>query len=142
MSIREYACPARAGRRRSPAPAARSSSSCARAGGPSSRKSTSSPLLVMAMVAIIAGDWDLTTAGPTLVVTDLCLMCPHQETRELMVVSLHEGVSEKEIVEATGWPIRFADVVEQTPPPTDIELEVLRDLQLRTSQSPWPGGRT
>jgi glutaconate CoA-transferase subunit B len=62
-------------------------------------------------------------------------MRPHPETRELMVVSLHEGVSEKDVVEATGWPIGFADVVEQTLPPTDIELEVLRDLQLRTSRA-------
>ena len=77
----------------------------------------------------------LSTAGPTLVVTDLCLMRPHPETRELTVVSLHEGVSEKDVIEATGWPIGFADVVEQTLPPTDIELEVLRDLQLRTSRA-------
>jgi glutaconate CoA-transferase subunit B len=77
----------------------------------------------------------LSTAGPTLVVTDLCLMRPHPQTRELMVVSLHEGVSEQEVVAATGWPIRFADVVERTSPPTDIELTVLRDLQLRTSRA-------
>jgi glutaconate CoA-transferase subunit B len=77
----------------------------------------------------------LSTAGPTLVVTDLCLMRPHPETRELVVFSLHEGVTEKDVVEATGWPIGFADVVERTLPPSNIELEVLRDLQLRTSRA-------
>src|SRR4051812_47650838 len=32
------------------------------------------------------------TQGPTLVVTDLCLMRPDRETKELLVVSIHAGV--------------------------------------------------
>ena len=77
----------------------------------------------------------LATAGPTLVVTDLCLMRPDQESKELTVVSLHEGVTENEVTQATGWPIRFADAVEQTLPPSGVELEVLRDLHLRTARA-------
>jgi glutaconate CoA-transferase subunit B len=74
----------------------------------------------------------ITTAGPTLVVTDLCLMRPDSLTKELVVVSIHPGVTREQIVEATGWPIRFAADVASTPPPTDIELAALRDLELRT----------
>jgi glutaconate CoA-transferase subunit B len=77
----------------------------------------------------------LGTAGPNLVVTDLCLMRPHPETKELMVTSIHHGVQEKDIFENTGWPIRLADELEDTPPPTDKELEVLRDLHARTAKA-------
>ena len=75
------------------------------------------------------------TAGPTLVATDLCLMRPDPETRELTVVSIHPGVGREQITEATGWPVRFAEKVEQTHPPTPAELDVLRDLQARTARA-------
>lgn len=73
------------------------------------------------------------TSGPTLVVTDLCLLRPHPKTKELMVASIHPGVSRERIAERTGWPVRFADEVAQTPPPTPEELAVLRDLKKRSA---------
>jgi glutaconate CoA-transferase subunit B len=75
------------------------------------------------------------TAGPTLVATDLCLLRPDPETKELTVVSVHPGVSREQISQATGWPVRFAEQVEQTPPPTAVELEALHDLQARTARA-------
>lgn len=72
------------------------------------------------------------TLGPTLVVTDLCLMQPEPYTKEFIVTSIHQNVRREEIVEKTGWPIRFAERVEQTLPPTETELSALRDLQART----------
>ena len=73
------------------------------------------------------------TLGPTLIVTDLCLMRPGPETRELLVTSLHPGVSREEVTQQTGWPARFAPAVAQTPAPTVEELEVLRDLVRRSA---------
>lgn len=75
------------------------------------------------------------TKGPSLVVTDLCLMRPEPETKELEVVSIHEGVTKRDVEDNTGWPIRFAQSVEKTPPPTARELEVLRDLHARTARA-------
>ncbi|HUY78707.1 MAG TPA: CoA-transferase subunit beta [Ktedonobacterales bacterium] len=77
------------------------------------------------------------TAGPTLVVTDLCLMRPDPASKELTVVSLHPGSTRAQIAEATGWPIRFADEATptQTTPPTATELATLRDLLTRTAQA-------
>ncbi len=72
------------------------------------------------------------TKGTTLVVTDLCLMRPDPETKELVVESIHQGVTRNEIVQNTGWPIRFAASLEQTKPPNETELAVLRDLHART----------
>jgi glutaconate CoA-transferase subunit B len=75
----------------------------------------------------------LLTAGPTLIVTNLCLMRPDPQTREFAVTSIHPGVSREEISGHTGWPVRFADAVEETSPPASHELEVLRDLQARSA---------
>jgi glutaconate CoA-transferase, subunit B len=77
----------------------------------------------------------ITTKGPSLVVTDLCLLRPDPKTKELVVVSIHQGVTQSDIEEHTGWSIRFGDAVEQTPPPTTTELEVLRELHARTARA-------
>jgi glutaconate CoA-transferase subunit B len=75
------------------------------------------------------------TKGPTLVVTDLCLMKPDPATNEFMVVSLHPGVTHDMVREKTGWRVRFAAKVEETPKPAEGELAVLRDLNARTAQA-------
>ena len=81
------------------------------------------------------GDLGLATAGPVLVITDLGTMRPDPETGELVVASLHDGVTREEVRDSTGWPVRFADQVDTTPPPTDEELQVLRDLRARTDEA-------
>ena len=75
------------------------------------------------------------TLGPTLVVTDLCLLRPDPQTKELVVTSIHPGVTREQIEQQTGWPLRFAETLEQTVPPSTTELQVLRDLQARTEQA-------
>jgi glutaconate CoA-transferase subunit B len=75
------------------------------------------------------------TRGPTLVITNLCLMRPDPSTKELIVFSIHEGITREDITQKTGWPVRFAEAVAQTPPPTENELTVLRDLQARTNRA-------
>jgi glutaconate CoA-transferase subunit B len=75
------------------------------------------------------------TRGPTRVFTDLATLEPDAATRELTVRSIHPGVDRAEIVAATGWPIRFADDVAATPPPTERELSALRDLQRRSADA-------
>jgi glutaconate CoA-transferase, subunit B len=77
----------------------------------------------------------LDTAGPVLVITDLCLLEPASETAELTVTSLHEGVSRAQVREATGWDVCFTDDLVTTPPPTDEELAALRSLHARTRRA-------
>ena len=72
------------------------------------------------------------TKGPRLIVTDLCLLRPDPQTKEFVVVSIHEGVTREEIEQNTGWSIRFAASLEQTMPPNETELAVLRNLHART----------
>jgi glutaconate CoA-transferase subunit B len=73
--------------------------------------------------------------GPALLVTDLCMMKPDPDSNEFTVVSLHPGVSREDVREQTGWPVRFAAAVGETPAPTDAELAALRDLQARTARA-------
>jgi glutaconate CoA-transferase subunit B len=74
----------------------------------------------------------VSTKGPTRVITDLGVLEPDPDTRELMLTSLHPGVTREAVRAATGWPIRFAAQVEETPPPTSDEIAVLRELHART----------
>ena len=77
----------------------------------------------------------LATKGPTKVITDLCILEPDPDTKELAVSSLHPGVSTDQVRAATGWPVHFAAQVGETAPPTDNELAVLRDLHRRTAEA-------
>ena len=45
------------------------------------------------------------------------------------------GVDGGQVRENTGWPIRFAADVRETPPPTAEELAALRDLNARTARA-------
>ncbi|WP_163558448.1 CoA-transferase subunit beta [Halomonas sp. NO4] len=72
--------------------------------------------------------------GPTRVITDLCVLKPDPETKELTVVSLHPGVTREDVIEATGWEIRFAESLETTSEPSVRELEILRELKARTDR--------
>ena len=84
----------------------------------------------------------LRTEGPTLIVTDLCTMRPDAGTKEFTVVSLHPGVSEATVREHTGWPLRFAADLVETPAPSADELHALRDLLRRTAQAHGTAGST
>lgn len=82
----------------------------------------------------------LGSRGPSLVITDLCLMKPDPESKELTVVSLHPGVGRNQVEDATGWEVAFADDLDETPPPDQDELGVLRDLMERTARAHAPQG--
>jgi glutaconate CoA-transferase, subunit B len=77
----------------------------------------------------------LRTEGPSLIVTDLCTMRPDGQSKEFEVVTLHPGVAAESVRENTGWPIRFAADVQETPAPTEAELAALRDLNARTARA-------
>jgi glutaconate CoA-transferase subunit B len=81
----------------------------------------------------------ITTKGPTLLITDLAVWKPDPDSKEFTVVSMHPGVSREQVQETCGWRVRFADEVEETLPPTALELSTLRDLQARTEKA--HGGR-
>lgn len=73
--------------------------------------------------------------GPTRVITDLCILAPEAGSRELVVTSIHPGVTREKIRAATGWDIRFANEVIETAQPTQTELGALRAFLARTARA-------
>ena len=67
-------------------------------------------------------------AGPTAVITDLGILEPDPESRELTLTSVHPGVDTERVLEATGWPLQIAVDLEATAAPTETELIALRRL--------------
>jgi glutaconate CoA-transferase subunit B len=70
----------------------------------------------------------LTGRGPTLVITDLGIVEPDPDTKQLVQTSLHPGVTAEQARAATGWPLVLAEPLRTTEPPTDDELALLREL--------------
>jgi len=70
---------------------------------------------------------DFTTASGSLscVVTPLCVF--ERVEGELVVDSIHQGASKKDVQENTGWDVTFDDPG-RTPPPTDEELALLETV--------------
>ncbi len=75
----------------------------------------------------------LTTKGPTLLITDLAVWKTDPGSGEFVVASLHPGATREQVQETCGWPVRFADSVEETPAPSELELTTLRELKARTA---------
>ena len=67
--------------------------------------------------------------GPTMVITDLGVLEPDPDTRELVLTRVHPGVTAADAQVATGWDLRVAAALETTPPPSTEELRALRELE-------------
>jgi glutaconate CoA-transferase subunit B len=70
-----------------------------------------------------------TGAGVTVVITDLGVLEPDPESRELTLTELFPGVEAADAVAATGWALRVAGEPTRVDPPTDAELTALRALE-------------
>jgi glutaconate CoA-transferase subunit B len=62
------------------------------------------------------------------VVTDLAVMGFDEDTREMKVLALQQGVTREEVQDSTGFGLLFADKLDTAEPPRREELEVLRHL--------------
>ena len=74
-------------------------------------------------------------AGPTAVITDLGVLTPDPQTRELTLTALHPGVTVEQARDNTGWDLKVAASLAQTRAPTADELHTLRDLHARTAKA-------
>ncbi len=70
--------------------------------------------------------------GPVLVITDLGVLEPDPDTRELRLTRVHPGVEVDQVRAATGWELAVAPAVARTEPPTTAELSALRTLLAAT----------
>src|SRR6266487_4171369 len=65
--------------------------------------------------------------GPTLVVTDLARYRFDSDSGEMLLESIHPGVTLDEVRAATGWPVKVADDLTETPAPSAEELRLVRE---------------
>jgi glutaconate CoA-transferase subunit B len=66
--------------------------------------------------------------GPTRVITDLGVLEPDPEAKELVLTAVHAGVSVEEVRAQTGWELQVSAELAVTPPPTEAELTALRSM--------------
>ena len=76
-------------------------------------------------------DFLTTVAAPSAVITDLGVLEPDPETKELTLTRLHPGATVEAAREATGWDLAVAPEPTETEPPTAEELAALRELIAR-----------
>jgi glutaconate CoA-transferase, subunit B len=76
-------------------------------------------------------DFLTTVAAPTAVITDLGVLEPDPESKELTLTRLHPGCTVEQAREATGWDLKAVDSPAVTADPTAEELAALRELVAR-----------
>jgi glutaconate CoA-transferase subunit B len=76
--------------------------------------------------------------GPSAVITTLGVFRFDPTSREMVLARAHPGVAVDEIVAETGWPLRVAADIGETPPPTAAELAAIRRFDPKGF---WTGGR-
>ncbi len=68
----------------------------------------------------------LPRGGPAAIITTLGVLRFDALTCEMVLVSVHPGVSMEQVLANTGWPLKVAPDLIQTPEPTQEELAILR----------------
>lgn len=66
--------------------------------------------------------------GPDVVVTNLCVFDFDEATNIMRLKSLHPGVSLQDVLDNTGFEPVVASRLEETPPPTEKAIRIIRAL--------------
>ena len=78
----------------------------------------------------------LPRGGPSTVITTLGILRFDSHTREMVLASVHPGVTVDMIIENTGWPLQISPDLTKTPEPSEEELAMLRHFD---PQGYWTG---
>ncbi|MEA3349353.1 MAG: CoA-transferase [Chloroflexota bacterium] len=65
-------------------------------------------------------------AGPKLVVTDKAIFGFDQESGEMVLTSMHPGITLEEIQAEISWPLKIKTDLKKTSPPTQEEIRIIR----------------
>ena len=75
-------------------------------------------------------DWrernGLKGGGPCAVITTRGILRFNSETKEMILDSIHPGITVENVLKNTGWDLRCAPKVQKTKPPTRSELRIIR----------------
>jgi len=64
--------------------------------------------------------------GPSAVITTKGILTFAPDTKEMILISVHPGVTIGEILQNTGWNLRLSSRIEITEPPAKSELKIIR----------------
>jgi len=87
----------------------------------------------------------LTGGGPGLVITDLGVLRPDPQTRELVLAGIYPGVSVAQVRDSTGWELVVSPDLSELAPPSAADLTALRSLlagEPAVATAPIAGGTT
>jgi glutaconate CoA-transferase subunit B len=65
--------------------------------------------------------------GPELVITDKAILNFANGEREMQLTALYPGVTRENVQAEVGWPLRVAEIIEETAAPTSEELRLIRE---------------
>jgi glutaconate CoA-transferase subunit B len=69
----------------------------------------------------------LAGGGPEIVITDMAILNFDNAEREMQLNALYPGISEKNVQEEVGWPLRLAAKIEEISAPSVEELRLIRE---------------
>jgi glutaconate CoA-transferase subunit B len=78
----------------------------------------------------------LPRGGPAAVITTLGVLRFDAMTCEMILSSIHPGVTAEQVCQNTGWPLKITDDLAVTPAPSATELEMIRRFD---PQGYWTG---
>lgn len=67
-------------------------------------------------------------SGPYRIITNMAIMGFDEETKRMKVLSVNPGYDRKDIQENCGFELLWADKITDTEPPTEKELDILRNV--------------
>jgi glutaconate CoA-transferase subunit B len=65
--------------------------------------------------------------GPVAVITDQAVFDFDNPEREMQLSGLHTGATVESVQREVGWELRVSSTLHETPPPTSVELDLLRN---------------
>lgn len=72
--------------------------------------------------------------GPRYVITDLGILEPDPKSKELVLTSIHPGVTIEQVRENTGWDLKISEDLKTTVAPDESELAKVRALVATSSR--------
>lgn len=68
----------------------------------------------------------LPCGGPSTVITTMGVMGFDPNSLEIVLKSVHPGITVEVVQRMTNWPLKISEDISQTPKPSEIEIELLR----------------
>ncbi len=65
--------------------------------------------------------------GPEIVITDMGVYRFDGESREMVLNSIHPGISVEKVRESVGWDLKVSNDLTETDPPTPEEIRIIRE---------------